>query len=50
MENNVTKILTSLKKECQRYGMGHLEIGKLKIKDANIFNTVGFYILKKTMV
>jgi hypothetical protein len=28
-------ILTSLKKECQRYGKGHLETRKMKIKDAN---------------
>jgi hypothetical protein len=32
----------------QRYGNGHLEIRKMKIKDANLFNTVGFCILKKT--
>jgi hypothetical protein len=25
----------------QRYGNGHLEIRKMKIKDANLFNTVG---------
>ena len=28
----------------QRYGKGHLEIRKIKIKDANLFNTVGFCI------
>ena len=25
----------------QRYGNGHLEIWKMKIKEANLFNTVG---------
>jgi hypothetical protein len=30
--------------ECQRYGKGHIEIRKMKIKDTNIFNTVGFSI------
>ena len=30
----------------QRYGNGHLEIRTMKIKDANLFNTVGFCILK----
>jgi hypothetical protein len=50
MKNDVTHILTSLKKEFQRYGKGHLEIRKIKIKDANIFNTVGFCILKKPVV
>ena len=25
----------------QRYGNGHLEIRKMKIKEANLFNTVG---------
>ena len=44
MKNDATHILTSLKKECQRYGKGHLEIRKMEIKDANIFNTVGFCI------
>jgi len=44
MKNDVINILTSLKKACQRYGKGHLEIRKMKIKDANIFNTVGFCI------
>jgi hypothetical protein len=28
------KYLTSLNKECQRYEKGHLEIRKMKIKDA----------------
>jgi hypothetical protein len=28
----------------QRYGNGHLEIRKMKIKDANLFNTVGWFI------
>ena len=32
---------------CQRYGNGHLEIRKMKIKDANLFNTVGWCIKKK---
>jgi hypothetical protein len=50
MKNDVTHILTSLKKECERYGKGHLEIRKIQIKDENIFNTVGFCILKKTVV
>jgi hypothetical protein len=27
----------------QRYGNGHLEIRKMKIKEANLFNTVGSY-------
>jgi hypothetical protein len=49
MKYDVTHILTSLKKECQRYGKRHLEIRKMKIKDENIFNTVRFCI-KKTMV
>jgi hypothetical protein len=44
MKNDVTHILTSLKKEGQRYGKGHLEIRKMKIKDANIFITVGVCI------
>jgi len=47
MTNDLTHILTLLKKACQMYGKGHLEIRKMKIKDANIFNTVGFCILKK---
>jgi hypothetical protein len=34
----------------QRYGNGHLEIRKMKIKEANLFNTVGCCIYKKTMV
>ena len=50
MTKNVAHILTSLKKECQRYGKGHLEIRKIKIKKANIFNTVEFCIERKTMV
>ena len=33
-----------VERECQRYGKGHLEIRKMKIKDTNIFNTVGFCI------
>ena len=49
MKYDVTHILTSLKKECQRYGKGHLEMRKMKIKDENIFNTVRFCI-KKRMV
>ena len=44
MKYDVIHILTSLKKECQRYGKGHLEIRKMKIKDANILNVVGFCI------
>ena len=28
----------------QRYGKGHLEIRKMKMKDASLFNTVGFCI------
>jgi hypothetical protein len=31
----------------QRYGNGHLEIRKMKIKEANLFNTVGCCIKKK---
>ena len=46
MWRDVTHILTSLKTECQRYRKGHLEIQKIKIKDANIFNTVEFCIKK----
>jgi hypothetical protein len=42
MKCDVTHILTSFKTEYQRYGKGHLEIRKLKIKDANIFNTVAW--------
>jgi hypothetical protein len=34
----------------QRYGNRHLEIRKMKIKEANLFNTVGCCIYKKTMV
>jgi hypothetical protein len=34
----------------QRYGNGHLEIRKMKIIEANLFNTVGCCIYKKTMV
>jgi hypothetical protein len=34
----------------QRYGNGHLEIRKMKIKDANLFNTVEWCIKKKPMV
>ena len=30
----------SLNKECQRYEKGHLEIRKMKIKDAKIFDKV----------
>ena len=30
----------------QRYGNGHLEIGKMKIKEANLFNTVGVVFKK----
>ena len=36
----------SFKIECQRYGKGHLEMRKMKIKDANIYNTVEFCIKK----
>jgi hypothetical protein len=50
MKKNVAHILTSLKKKCQRYGKGHLEIRKIKIKEANIFNTVEFCIERKTIV
>ena len=46
MKHEVTHILTSFKIECQRYGKGHLEMRKMKIKDANIFNTVEFCIKK----
>jgi hypothetical protein len=46
MKHEVTHMLTSLKTECQRYGKGHLEMRKMKIKDANIFNTVEFCIKK----
>jgi hypothetical protein len=30
---------------CQRYGNGHLEIRKMKIKEANLFNTVGWTLV-----
>jgi hypothetical protein len=30
----------------QRYGNGHLEIRKMKIKEANLFNTVGVVFIK----
>jgi hypothetical protein len=33
--------------QSQRYGNGHLEIRKMKIKEANLFNTVGSCINKK---
>ena len=39
-------ILTSLKKECQKYGMGHLEIRKMKIKD-EIYLIHLNYVFKK---
>jgi hypothetical protein len=31
----------------KKYGNEHLEIRKMKIKDANLFNTVGFLFKKK---
>jgi hypothetical protein len=33
----------------QRYGNGHLQKRKMKIKEANVFNTVGCCILKKSL-
>ena len=45
MKYDVTHILTSLKNDVK--GM---EKEKIKIKDTNIFNTVGVCILKKPMV
>ena len=42
MKYDVTHILTSLKNDVKGSdGNGHLEIRKMKIKDANLFNTVG---------
>jgi phosphodiesterase/alkaline phosphatase D-like protein len=42
MKYDVTHILTSLKKECQRYGKGHVKIRKMeRKKDPNLFITVG---------
>jgi hypothetical protein len=34
----------------QRYGNGHLEIRKMKIKETNLFNTVGCCIYKKQLL
>jgi hypothetical protein len=42
MKYDVTHTLTSLRNEVK--GNGHLEMRKMKIKDANLFNTVGFCI------
>jgi len=44
MKNDVTHILTTLKKECQRYGNGASRNTKNENKRRNIFNTVGFCI------
>jgi hypothetical protein len=33
----------------QKYGNGHLEIRKMKMKDGNLFNTVDVVFKKKTM-
>jgi hypothetical protein len=48
MKYDVTHMLMPLKTECQRYGKGHLEMWKMKIKDANIFNTVECCIKTRT--
>ena len=45
MKYDATHILTSLKNDVK--AQGHLEIRKMKIKDANLFNTVEFCIKKK---
>jgi hypothetical protein len=42
MKYDATHILTSLKNDVK--AEGHLEIRKMKIKDANLFNTVEFCI------
>jgi hypothetical protein len=45
-KHSISHNLTSLYKECQRYGKGHQKIGKMRIRDTNIyiFDTVGFCI------
>ena len=45
MKYDTTHMLTSFKNDVK--AQGHLEIRKIKIKDANLFNTVEFCILKK---
>ena len=44
MKYDVTHIFDVIEEWRQRYGNGHLEIRKMKIKEANLFNTVGCYI------
>ena len=46
MKYDATHILTSLKNNLKGTETDHLEIRKMKIKEANLFNTVGVVFKK----